>query len=211
MDQANRFVIVTLALGLTFLALVAIILAWGAPGGTIDRINDLASWLSRHNDRQTKVIITLAAVVVVLLALTAMLVELTPPASQRMRVRNVGSGDARISTPQIAARINDEVAALPDIAACSAVVIARGKRVEVVLDLHVEAGAELARTAGEACACAQRTVEQQLGIELAQKPRARLHYRELRLQRPQGAVAPPPRASTGWERPGSEGEDEQHA
>ena len=93
-----------------------------------------------------------------------------------------------ITTTQIAKRINAEVAQITHIAECAAIVAARGKNVEVVLDLHVDAGANLSQTADEACRRAHVLVEQQLGIEMAAMPRARLHYRELRLR---GETQPP--------------------
>jgi hypothetical protein len=210
MDQFNRFLVVTAALLVTFTALVIVTLAWGAPGSTIDRVTDFAGWLRDHNDRETKVILTLVSAVVVLLMLMAIIVELTPSPTQKMRVRNVKSGDAAITTKQIAERINAEVVQMEHVAECQAIVAARGKRVEVVLELHVDPGADLSRTADEACRRAQTLVEQQLGIELAQRPRARLHYRELRLR---GEPQPPQRSQqpTGWERPAEtpEGERDQ--
>jgi hypothetical protein len=210
MDQLNRFLVVLAALLVVFAALVAVMLAWGAPGGTIDRIASFAGWLRNHNDREAKIILTLASAVVVLLMLMTIIVELTPSPTQKMRVRNVKSGDAAITTKQIAERINAEVRQVEHVAECQAIVAARGKRVEVVLELHVDAGADLSRTADEACRRTQQLVEQQLAIELAQRPRARLHYRELRLR---GEPQPPQRSQepSGWERPAAtpEGERDQ--
>ena len=197
--EMNRFIVVAAALAVIFGALLAALLAWGAPDETITRIADFAGYLRRHNDRETKIIISLGAAVVVLLMLTAIIVELTPSPTQKMRVRSMKSGEAAITTSQIAERINAEVAQIPHIAQCAAIVAARGKKVEVVLDLHVGAGANLSQTADEACRRAQALVEQQLGIEMATMPRARLHYRELRLDG-EAAASAAQRAS-GWERP----------
>ena len=183
---------------LAFAAAAAVLLAWAAPGGTIDHIADFAAYLRRHDDRETKVIISLGAAVVVMLMATVVVVEMTPRPDQRMRVRNVTSGDAAITMTQIAACVDAAVAAIDHVGGCRATVTRRGKRVEILLELQVEAGADLARTADDACRTAQALVEQQLGIELAARPRARLHYRELRL----GQDAAPPSGTSGWERPG---------
>ncbi len=199
-DQLNRFVIVVAALAVIFVALLAALLAWGAPDETIRRVADFSDYLSRHNDRETKAIISLIAVVVVLLMLTVIIIELTPSPVQKMRVRSMRSGEAAITTSQIAERINTEVGAVPHVGECVGRVWARGTKVEVVLDLYVGAGANLAETADEACRRAHLLVEQQLGIEMAAMPRARLHYRELRLGS-QAANAASTRESSGWERP----------
>ena len=199
LDQLNRFVIVATALAVVFAALLVTLLAWAAPDETIARIGGFAGYLRRHNDGETKVIISLMAAVVTLLMITVITVELTPSPSQKMHVRSMTSGDAVITTSQIAARIESEVKQVPHIARCTAIVAPRGKNVEVVLDLDVDAGANLSQTADEACRRAHVLVEQQLGIEMAAMPRARLHYRELRLRGEAGGAAES-RIATGWER-----------
>ena len=208
-NQINRFVITLVAMAIAFAALAIVLLAWGAPGGTIDHIGDLAGYLRRHNDRETKLIITLGAMVVVMAMLTVIVVELTPSPNRTMRVRNLTSGDAAITTTEIAQRVNADVLRVVHITECRSYVSARGRRVDVVLDLHVDAGTDLAQAADEACRRAHELIEQQLGIELASKPRARLHYRELRLGEERQPSAPrlPP---TGWERPqGIEGDRDE--
>jgi hypothetical protein len=201
LEQLNRFVIVVSAITIVFVALLVTLLAWAAPDDAIGRIADLAGYLDRHNDSETKVIVSLFAAVVTLLMLTVIIIEITPPASQKMRVRSMNSGEAVITTAQIAERIDAEVAQIQHIARCTAIVTPRGKRVEVVLDLDVDAGANLAQTADEACRRAHVLVEQQLGMEMASMPRARLHYRELRLRGENAGQPQESRASTGWERP----------
>ena len=208
-NQINRFVITLVAMAIAFAALAIVLLAWGAPGGTIDHIADLAGYLRRHNDRETKLIITLGAMVVVMAMLTVIVVELTPSPNRTMRVRNLTSGDAAITTTEIAQRVNADVLRVVHITECRSYVSARGRRVDVVLDLHVDAGTDLAQAADEACRRAHELIEQQLGIELASKPRARLHYGELRLGEERQPSAPrlPP---TGWERPqGIEGDRDE--
>ena len=215
LSQTNRFVIVVAALIVIFVTLLVALLAWSAPDQSITRLQDVAGWLRSHNDRETKLILTLTAAVITLGMLTAIIVELTPSPTQKMRVRNVTSGSAAITTSQIAARIDSEVSSIEYIAACQATVAARGQRIEVVLDLHLHASADLATAADDACRRTQDLIERQLGIELVQPPRARLHYRELRLRerddtegsRRAGDVAQ--QASSGWERPDSGAEVER--
>lgn len=203
LDQWNRLALVIAAMLVVFLALLAVLLAWGAPSESITRLEDFAGWLRKNDNGETKTIITLGAAVLVLTMLSAIVLEVTPSPTQRMRVRNVKAGGATITTTEIARRINAAVEEAEDVAECATIVATRGKRVEVVLDLHVAPGAELARTADEACRRAQTLVEQEIGVELAGRPRASLHYRELRLGVKQAGpqVASAPVEPTGWERP----------
>lgn len=201
-DQANRFAIVVTALVLIFLAALIVLLAWGASSDSIGRLEDFTGWLRKHDNNETKTVITLGATVVVLLMLSVIILEVTPSPTQRLRLRNVKAGSATITTREIADRINAEIAErVPHIARCDTIVATNGKRVDVVLDLHLEPGADLAHTANVACAHAHALVEQEMGIELASPPRATLHYRELRLS---GEKVP-----TGWERPPEHAEEER--
>lgn len=203
LDQANRAILAIAALLVIFLAAVAALLAWGASDAAIGRIEDFAGFLRDHDDNGAKLVISLGAAVVALLAAMALIYELTPSPTQRMRVRNVAAGDAVLTTPEIAAGIEQEVLGVPHVAACDVIVATRGKGVAVVLDLQVDAGADLAQTADEACRHAHALVEERMGVTIAERPRARLHYRELRL-RDDGKPPPPGAArhdSTGWERP----------
>jgi hypothetical protein len=194
MDQANRFGIVVTALSVIFLTLLVLLLAWGASSDSIGRIEDLAGWLRKHDDGETKTVITLGGAVLVLLMLSIIILEVTPSPTQRLRVRSVKAGGATITTKEIALRINAEIEQqVPHVATCDAMVATHGRGVDVVLELHVEPGADLAHTANVACGHAHALVEQQMGIDLAAPPRARLHYRELRLREDQ--------LPTGWERP----------
>jgi len=208
-DRLNRLVVIALALAAIFAALLLTLLAWGAPDESIARVADLAGWLGRHNNAEAKTIVSLTATVVVLLMLAVILAELTPSPTKKMRLRNVRAGEAVITTHEIAARVNAEVESIPHVAACNAIVAARGNRAEIVLEIHVEPGADLGDTADAACRRTRVLAETKLDIDLAAPPRARLHYRELRLQ---GAAGAPRRLGpSGWERPAAipEGDRDQ--
>jgi len=190
--ELNRFFIIVLALLFIFAAALCVTLAWSAPDRSIERVADLAGWLRRHNDGETKVIVTLAGAVVILVMLMVIILEMTPSPTQRMRIRNVRAGDATITTREIADRVTAEVQRVEHVAECESIIAARGRRVEAVLELHVDAGADLTRTSEAVCARVRQIVEGEIGVELAAAPRARLHYRELRLRGDQ----PPPQAAS---------------
>jgi len=196
----NRFAVALLAMLCIFTALFAVLLAWIAPDASIDRLRDFTGFLEDHNNRDGKLVASLGALVVVLIMACVLILELIPSSTQKMRVRNVKSGEVTITTARIAEVIDGAVRTVPHVAQCSSTVARHGRRVEVILDLHVDAGAELAQTADEACRRAHSLVEQ-LGIELSAKPRARLHYRELRLRADTQRDA----GTTTWERPPGQG------
>jgi hypothetical protein len=215
-DLANRFVLVLLAMLIAFAALLVVLLAWGATAATVGRVDDFAGYLADHQSTEAKMIVTLGAAVVVLVMAMVIIIELTPPSVQRMRVRTMRAGDATITTTEIAARVEAEVKQAPGVEEARALVTPRGQRIELLLELDLARDAKLAETADEACGRAQSVVESGIGIALTQPPRARMHYRELQLREeravPEGMRREgPPRVTTGWERPGeaSEGERDQ--
>jgi hypothetical protein len=205
LDLVNRFIIVVTAMVVVFALSIVVLIAWAAPGEGIGWVEDLARYLSDHETSEAKVIVTLVALVVSLLMLTLIIVQLTPSPTQKMRVRDVKAGDATLKTTEIAHRVDEGVREVPHVADCRSVVAVRGRGVEVALDLYVDAGSDLARTADDACRRAHDIVEQEMGVHLYRRPRATLHYRELRLKEEQPRDLRPTTASTGWERPANEG------
>lgn len=181
-DQANRFAIVIVALGVMFLALLVTLLAWGDASASIGRLSDLAGYLRDHDNREAKVVLSLGAAVIVLLMLTVIVIEVTPSPLQKMRLRSVKAGDASITTVNIARRVEEAARGVEHVRDCAAVVATHGRGVDVVLDLHVDPGADLVGAADAACARTQAVCEQEIGVSLARRPRARMHYRELRLR-----------------------------
>jgi hypothetical protein len=125
------------------------------------------------------------------------MVEVLPRGSSTVRVSDLRVGNAILSTAAISQRVEEAVERVPHISDARAVVKSGRKGVKVALDLHVDPEANLATVTDEACEAATDLLTNRIHVALAEPPRARLHYRELRLQRAsQGRaatpVAPPP-------------------
>ena len=198
MDLANRLIIVLLALLLMFAVAVVILLAWAAAPDSVERLSDFVQFLDDHaEDNGSRVILTLGGIVVALVALVVVIAELTPSQAERVPVRDVKAGDALLSTDAIAQRLQQEVSMVPHVTQTKAIVAARGKGVEVDLELHVDPETNLALTSEEACRAVENLLNSRLSVEMARPPRLNLRYSELRLA---GAMtkaspfAPPPPA-----------------
>jgi hypothetical protein len=189
MDLTNRTLIIGGALIWIFLVLVVILLTWGAPDESIDRLGDLAGYLEDHNNGATKAIITLGGLILITLAALVIVIEIAPPETGSVRVQRVGAGEATIGTDEIVQRLEEELRRSPQLRGVQAAVIARGRKAEVQLDLYVAADADLTATSEEACRIARELVEQRMGVELDCSPKARIHYRELQVGRTAAAPA----------------------
>ena len=181
MDLTNRILILGGALLGIFVVIVIILLAWGAPDESIERLNELATYMEDHNNNAAKLIITLGGLILVLLAAIVVIIEVASPETGSLKVANVETGEARIPTEEVAHLLEEELSQMPQLNQVQARVEVRGNKAEVDLELHVGAEADLAATAEEACRRANDLLARRIGVSLARPARAQLHYLELRL------------------------------
>ena len=220
-DLTNRIMAVAFAFLFMFAIFLVILLVWTSPEESINSIRDLAGYLDDHNTTEAKLIITFGGVILILLATLLIIFELVSPETDTLKVQQVGSGEAEISSEEVVLRVEEELRAAPQIDQVQATIVGRGKKAEVSLSLHVAPEANLASTVEEACKRATELIEGRMGIALAKPPSAEVHYRELRVsgqQSPSSAestqttapssASPPP---TDTERPASESEESTDA
>jgi hypothetical protein len=194
MNMINRVALILLCLVLIAGAIAVIALSWAAPQDSIDWLADAAAWLDDHNTDGTKVFITVAAAAVGLVALVGLVVEFFPQNRGEVKVTGLQVGDAVLTTAAIGQRIEEAVNQVPTVSDVRATVRAKHKGVTVGLDLHVDPDANLAAVTDAACEAARDVLTNKVHVELLAPPRARLHYRELRLKGRQsrpGAPTPP--------------------
>jgi hypothetical protein len=201
----NRILMILICLTLIAAAISVIVLAWTIPNDSIAALRDAVDWLDENNQDLEKALLTGIASGVAFLALVVLLFEMTPKTGNEVKVTDLQVGDAVLSTTAIAQRIEEAVRAVPHVADVKATVKAKGKGVAVGLDLHVDPEANLAQVTDEACQAARDVLTQRVHVGLVAPPRARLHYRELRLNRPARPVlVPAPRTELEGEPEASE-------
>ena len=183
MDLTNRVLIVCGALIWIFLVMVVILLAWGAPDQSIDKLQDLATYVADHDDTPAKLILTFGGLILIMLALIVIISEVAPAEGGTLKMERVGGATASISTEEVALRLEEELRTFPQLKQVQASVKSRGQKAEIKLELHVNAEAELTSTAEEACRRARQLLEERMGVALAGPPEAQLHYQELKVGR----------------------------
>jgi hypothetical protein len=190
MNLFNRGFTLIVCLKLAAAAIAIIVLAWTMPQASIDALQDAVDWLQKHNHDLEKALLTSGGAFIALLALVVALLELLPRSGTEVKVTDLKVGDAVLSTAAISQRIDEAVAHVPHVAEGRSTVRAKRKGVLVLLDLHVDPEANLAVVSDEACQAAQDVLSDRVHVALLERPRVRLHYRELRLR---GRPAPGPR------------------
>ena len=204
MDLTNRILILGGALLGIFVVVVVILLAWGAPDQSIERLTDLTTYMEDHNNNAAKLVITLGGMILILLAAIIVIIEVAPAKTGSLKVANVGTGEARIPSEEVAHLLEEELGQMPQINQVQAKVEVRGDKAEVDLELHVGAEADLASTAEEACRRANELLARRIGVAMARPARAQLHYLELRVA---GKQAPSGTASSSEVRPQATGSE----
>ena len=189
MDVTNRTVIITASLVWIFLIALVILLTWGAPDESIDRITRLARYLNEHNTTGAQLVVTFGGLILILLGAMLVILEIAPPDSGTVKVAKVGSGNVRIGTDEITQQIEQDLRSLPQLGDVQVTVLARGHKAEVRLELYVGADADLAATTDAACRRARDLVEGRMGVQLAAPPQAHVHYRELHVRPVAGSPA----------------------
>lgn len=195
MDIANRLIIILGALLVMFAVALVVLFTWAAAADSVDRLFDFVEFLDDHSeDNGSRVILTLGGLVMALLAVVVIIAELTPAEAGRVPVRDVQAGDVLLSTDAIAQRLQAELSTVPHVSQVKAAVAARGKAVEVDLELHVDPDTNLALTSEETCRAVDNLLANRLSVEMARPPRLNLRYSELRLAGAtgQGPASPPP-------------------
>ncbi|MPZ48790.1 MAG: alkaline shock response membrane anchor protein AmaP [Dehalococcoidia bacterium] len=183
MNLLNRIFMILVCLALIAGSVSVIVLAWTIPNESIDGLNDTVQWLSDNNQDLEKTFLTAGGAAIAVLALIILILELTPKGGTEVKVTDLQVGNAVLSTAAIGQRIEEAVRLVPHVADVKATVKTKGKGVAVGLDLHVDPDANLAEVTDEACAAARDVLVNRVHVGLAAPPRARLHYRELRMGR----------------------------
>ena len=94
MNETNRTAIILLAAAWIVLMAVVIFAAWAADVDTIERLDDFVQYLDDHRTNASRLILTLGALVLIVLALLLIIVELAPEEETReIRVEQAGASN----------------------------------------------------------------------------------------------------------------------
>jgi hypothetical protein len=114
----------------------------------------------------TQATLIVAGLGLALLAVILLLLELTPRRPAAVRLLQVSSGEARLTTDAIAQRIKRELEALPDILRVTPQVHSRGKSVDLRLAIETDSEADVGPAVERACQLAREVAETRMGVRV---------------------------------------------
>ena len=196
MNENNRTAIVLLAALWIVLMAVVIFFAWSDAKLAVDSLGDFVGYLDDHRDTASKLILTLGALVLIVLALLVVIVELAPEEETReIRIDQAGATTIVPAEP-LRERLEEALTAIPQVSAAKARVFSQNKGVGMKLDLTITPDANIALVTQEASRVVVETLQSDLGLPVAAPPSVRIVFGPPKTEPVASSVAQPPTSVT---------------
>jgi hypothetical protein len=192
MNESNRTAIVLLAALWIVLMAVVIFAAWAADVETVERLDDFVRYLDDHRDNVSRLILTLAALVLIVLSLLVIIVQLTPEEQAReIRVEQAGATTIVPAEP-LRLRLEEALTAMVQITAAKVSVFSKDKGIGMKLDLTVTPGTNIAAVTQEASRVVMETLQADLGLPVSAPPTVRIAFGPPKVEPVASSVTQPP-------------------
>ena len=126
----------------------------------------LASGLESSFTPLAQAAFVVAGLALALLAIILLLLGLSPRRPASVRLLQVNSGEARLTTDAIAQRIKRELETLPDILWVQPRVVSRGTSIDLRLGIEADSDADVGPVAERACQLAREIAETRMGVRV---------------------------------------------
>ncbi len=193
MNETNRTAIVLLAALWIVLMAVIIFAVWAAADDAVDRLGDFVEYLDDHRDEDaSRLIVTLGALVLIVLAVLLIVVELAPEEEGReIRVEQAGATTIVPAEP-LRLRLEEALTAMSQVTAARARVFSQEKGIGMKLELTVTPDANIAVVTQEASRVVVETLQADLGLPVTAPPSVRIVFGPPKAEPVASSVAQPP-------------------
>ncbi len=193
MNETNRTAIVLLAALWIVLMAVLIFATWAAADDAVDRLGDFVEYLDDHRDEDTsRLIVTLGALVLIVLAVLLIVVELAPEEEGReIRVEQAGATTIVPAEP-LRLRLEEALTAMTQVTAARARVFSQEKGIGMKLELTVTPDANIAVVTQEASRVVVETLQADLGLPVTAPPSVRIVFGPPKAEPVASSVTQPP-------------------
>jgi len=176
MNEANRTAIVLAAAAWIVLMAIAIFLAWAAPDDAINTLGDIVQEMDDNNDTAGRLILTLGALALAVFGLLVIILELAPEDEEReLHVKQAGSTTI-VPAQALRLRLEEALAALPEVATAKARVWTRDNGIATNLDLALAPKANVANVTQESSRIVVDIIQTELGLPVAGLPNVRVSF-----------------------------------
>jgi hypothetical protein len=191
MNGTNRLFIALAAATWIVIAVAVVFLTWAAPERTIDRLDDVVTFLRDNNTTAGQLIVTLAASAIAILALLLIIVEFAPEDEPReLRVEQAGATTI-IPAEALRMRLEEALLTLPEVTAARSHVLSRDKGIAATLDLTVTPAANVGELTQQAVRVVVDTVQADLGLPVSGTPKVKVAFGGPKPGQPTAATGTP--------------------
>ena len=176
MNETNRSIIVLVAGLWIMLMAIVIFLTWSANTDVIDALFNTVEYLEDHNDDAGRLIITLGALILAVLATLVIILELAPEDEEKeLKIRQAGATTI-VPAEALRARLEEALTALPDVTAARARVSSKDDGVSAMLDVTVTPTANVGYVTQESTRVVVDAIQQDLGLPVKGVPTVRVSF-----------------------------------
>ena len=192
MNELNRYLVVVFAAASVVAMAVVIFLTWAAPTETIDALADIVQFMDDSDGTAGKLVITLGALALAVLALLWIVVELAPDDEvKELRLEQAGATTI-VPADALRLRLEESLLGLPGVTAARAKVWPRDKGVAVGLELTVVHTVNVGDITQQAVRAVVDTLHEDLGLPVSGTPDVRVAFGGSRSGDRADAIIPPP-------------------
>lgn len=163
MNLFNRIIVILLLIALILVSAAVIVLPKQALTVATDFVEALGSYISTF---QGWVLMTIALLGLIALSLVLLWLEVRRPGPKTVRVEKISGGEARVAVESVARRLQYNLDQLPQVLAVKPRVTARGKRVDITLDIETTQDVNIPAKTEEMSQITRSVVEEQMGLRL---------------------------------------------
>lgn len=163
MNLFNRVIVVLLLIALILVSAAVIVLPRQALSVAGEFLGALDSYISTF---QGWVLMTIALLGLIALSLVLLWLEVRRSVSKTVRVEKISGGEARVAVESVARRLQYNLDQLPQILSVKPHVSARGKRVDITLDIETTNDVNIPAKTEELSQITRAVIEEQMGLRL---------------------------------------------
>ena len=176
MNEMNRYLVVLGASALIVATAVVVFLTWAAPTESVDALADVVQFLDDNDGTAGRVVITLAALALAVLALLWIVVELAPDDEvKELRIEQAGATTI-VPADALRLRLEESLLGLAGVTAARSRVWPRDKGVAVGLELTVVQTANGGDITQQAVRAVVDTLREDLGLPVSGTPDVRIAF-----------------------------------
>ena len=176
MNEMNRYLVVLCAAAWIVATAVVVFLTWAAPTESIDALADVVEFMDDNDGTAGKLVITLGALALAVLALLWIIVELAPDDEvKELRIEQAGATTI-VPADALRLRLEESLLGLGGVTAARSRVWPRDKGVAVGLDLTVVQTANVGDVTQQAVRAVVDTLHEDLGLPVSGTPEVRIAF-----------------------------------